>query len=96
MYINDLPDGLNSTVRLFADDVLLYGTICCDEERADLQDDLYRLEDWEQKWKMGIKSFKVQDHVFYNQESSTKAGIRILWRNPRRSGIFPLSGGNAR
>ena len=33
MYINDLPDGLNSTVRLFADDVLLYGTICCDEER---------------------------------------------------------------
>ena len=36
MYINDLPDGLNSTVRLFAGDALLYGTICCDEDRADL------------------------------------------------------------
>ena len=32
MYVNDLPDGLNSTVRLFADDALLYGTICCDED----------------------------------------------------------------
>ena len=41
MYINDLPDSLNSTVRLFADDALLYGTICCDEDTADFQDDLY-------------------------------------------------------
>ena len=39
MYINDLPDSLNSTVRLFADDALLYGTICCDEDTADLQED---------------------------------------------------------
>ena len=40
------------TIRLFADDALLYGTICCDENTADHQDDLYRLEDWQQKWKM--------------------------------------------
>lgn len=64
MYINDLPDGLNSTVRLFADDVLLYGTICCDEERADLQDDLYRLEDWEQKWKMELNPSKCKITCF--------------------------------
>ena len=65
MYVNDLPDGLNSTVRLFADDALLYGTICCDEDTADLQDDLYRLEDWQQKWQMELilqsaKSFVLQ------------------------------------
>ena len=42
MYINDLPDGLN--YRLFSDDALLYGTICCDKDTADLQDYLYRLE----------------------------------------------------
>ena len=64
MYINDLPDGLNSTVRLFADDVLFYGTICCDEERADLQDDLYRLEDWEQKWKMELNPSKCKITCF--------------------------------
>lgn len=34
MHLNDLPGGLNSTVRLFADDALLYGIICCDEDRC--------------------------------------------------------------
>ena len=28
----------------------------------------------------------------YNQERSTKAGIRILWRNSRRGGFSPLAG----
>ena len=37
MYINDLLDGLNSTVRLVADDTSLNQTICCDA--SDLQDD---------------------------------------------------------
>ena len=63
MYINDLPDGLNSTA-------LLYWTICCDEDTADLKDDLYRLEDRQQKWQMefnpsvqNAKSCVLQNHV---------------------------------
>lgn len=39
-----------------------------------------------------IWSFKVQDHVFYNQERSTTVGVCILWTNPTRSGTSPLSG----
>ena len=27
IYINDLPDGLESTVKLFADDTLLFSTV---------------------------------------------------------------------
>ena len=46
MYINDLPDGLNSTVRIFADDALSYGAICFDEDAADPQNDLCRSEAW--------------------------------------------------
>jgi hypothetical protein len=30
VYINDLPDGLSSNVRLFADDALVYGVIVGD------------------------------------------------------------------
>lgn len=52
MYINDLPDGLN--YRLFSDDALLYGSICCDKDTADLQDYLYRLEAWQRKWKRNL------------------------------------------
>ena len=34
------------TLPLDFHDSLLYGTICCDEDAADLQDDLYTLEAW--------------------------------------------------
>ena len=60
MYLHDLPDGLSSTVRLFADDALLYVTICCDEDAADHQDDLHRLEAWQQKWKMEFNPSKCK------------------------------------
>ena len=32
LYINDLPDSISSTVRLFADDALLYGVISNDAD----------------------------------------------------------------
>ena len=72
MYINDLPDGLNSTVRLFADDALLYGTICCDEDTADLQNDLYRLEDWQQKWQMEFNPSKCKIMCFTTRRDPPK------------------------
>ena len=72
MYINDLPDSLNSTVRLFADDALLYGTICCDEDTADLQEDLYRLEDWQQKWKMEFNPSKCKIMCFTTKRDPPK------------------------
>ena len=39
-YINDLPNGLTSTVKLFADDTLLYGVVVEDSDCDNLQDDL--------------------------------------------------------
>ncbi|XP_073240461.1 gamma-aminobutyric acid receptor subunit beta-1-like [Porites lutea] len=72
MYINDLPDSLNSTGRLFADDALLYGTICCDEDTADLQEDLYRLEDWQQKWKMEFNPSKCKIMCFTTKRDPPK------------------------
>ena len=43
-YINDLPNGLTSTVNLFADDTLLYGVVVEDSDCDNLQDDLNKLE----------------------------------------------------
>ena len=61
------PD-LNSAIRLFDDDALLYGTICCDEDAADLQDDLYRLDALQQKWKM---KFSPYHPLFFSVLKST-------------------------
>ena len=43
-YINDLPDNLQSIVRLFADDTIVYNTT---RNHQLLQDDLDQLQLWE-------------------------------------------------
>ena len=58
VYINDLPEKLHSTPRLFADDSLLYRVI---ESPADcdlLQEDLQTLEKWESEWSMEFAAEK--------------------------------------
>ena len=71
MYINDLPNGLNSLPLDFHDS-LLYGTICCDEDPANLQDDLYRLEAWQQKWKMEFSLSKGKIMCFTTKKDTPK------------------------
>jgi hypothetical protein len=46
----DMPDGIQSTVRLFADDTIAYVTISSDADN--LQQDLDKLAEWESKWLM--------------------------------------------
>ena len=71
MYINDLPNGLNSLPLDFHDS-LLFGTICCDEDAADLQDDLYRLEAWQQQWKMEFSLSKGKIMCFTTKKDTPK------------------------
>lgn len=52
VYINDLPNALTSQARLFADDTAVYRMVTNDEEQNDLQQDLQRLEVWENSWDM--------------------------------------------
>ena len=51
-YINDLPNSLTSTVKLFADDTILYGVVVKDSDCDNLRDDLNKLEIWQHKWQM--------------------------------------------
>ena len=52
IFINDLPEGLLSRVRLFADDCILYRQIKTDLDRQLLQADLDALARWEATWGM--------------------------------------------
>ena len=60
VYINDLPDGLACTSRLFADDCILYRIIDSDADTELLQNDLLKLEAWEKDWAMEIAAEKCQ------------------------------------
>ena len=52
LYTNDLPDTIDSLVRLFADDTLLYRTIKSDTDHHRLQTDLDKLTEWAMAWDM--------------------------------------------
>ena len=59
-YINDLPDQVKSRVRLFADYTAIYLAISAECESITLQNDLFILEKWEQRWDMNFNPSKCQ------------------------------------
>ena len=52
IFIDDLPENIRSSVRLFADDCVLYRNIESPTDCQILQDDLNRLAQWEADWQM--------------------------------------------
>ena len=56
VYINDMPEGINLVVRLFADDSLVYRII----DQTILQEELHKLEQWEDKWQMQFNADKCE------------------------------------
>ena len=57
-HINDLPDAVKSTVRLFADVCLLYRQVKSTEDHISLQQDLQNLETWAKTWGMRFNAKK--------------------------------------
>ena len=58
IFTNDLPQCVNSSVRLFADDCVLYREISKDQDVIILQNDLRTLNHWEQHWLMEFTADK--------------------------------------
>ena len=58
LYINVLPDTIDSQVRLFADDTVLYRTIKSDTDHHRLQTDLDKLTEWAMAWDMQFRPAK--------------------------------------
>ena len=68
VFINDLPDNIRSSVRLFSDDCVLYRNICTPSDYLTLQDDLDSLGRWKADWQMKFNvdkchSVKVSCHL---------------------------------
>ena len=76
-YINDLANGLTSTVKLFADDTLLYGVVVEDSDCDNRQDDLNKLEIWQNEWQIQFNPSKCNIICISNKQ-----------RPPQRSYFF--------
>ena len=67
-FINDLPDYIASSIRLYTNDVILYRTIHSEEDCHHLQQDLNTLEEWATKWHM---LFNIQKCEFLRITNKT-------------------------
>ena len=91
--INDLQDTVKSTVRLFADDCLLYREVRSFQDRLTLQSYLKSLEEWAARWGMRfntqkcyVLSTKPRSHFYYrlggtilkHVEQNSYIGIQIF------------------
>ena len=63
IYINDIAENINSNIRLFADDCVVYRQIDSPQDHVILQEDLNNLFDWSNTWQM---KFNVDKCVIMN------------------------------
>ena len=64
IYINDLPNGLNSNAKLFADDTSLFSVVHNITDSANLlNSDLSKINEWVLQWKMSFNPDPTKDHI---------------------------------
>ena len=57
IFINDLPENIESICHVFADDTKIYNTT---ENKATLQNDLNKLYEWSEKWQLSFNASKCK------------------------------------
>jgi hypothetical protein len=50
LYINDMPECVNASTYLFADETKIYKEISCEDDVSGLQADLDQLQKWSDTW----------------------------------------------
>ena len=79
LHINDLPQSVCSSVRLFANDCLLYKTITSMEDTLVLQRDLDSLKEWGSRWGMRFNVSKCNI-------------MRLAWSRQPMTKFYTLGG----
>ena len=72
IFINDIHDNIDSQMRLFADDCLVYRIINSPNNCLKLQEDLSLLCDWESEWQMEFN--KSMCYVLYMSRKKHSIG----------------------
>ena len=74
VYINNLPEVLNSEVEPFADDTSLFSIVnCVNTSASTLNSDLLKIQDWAHQWKMSfnIGRTKQAQEIFSRKKNAT-------------------------
>ena len=75
IYINYLPEGLNSEVKFFTGDTSLFSIVNCVSTSASaLDSDLLKIQDWVYRWKMSFnpdRTKQAQEIIFSRKKNAT-------------------------
>ena len=75
VFINDLPVCVSSSIRLYADDALLYRSIKTQDDTEALHQDLTNIQEWERKWLMSFNTEKCEVLRISNKRKNIIASI---------------------
>ena len=84
IYINDLPNGLNSNVKLFADDTSLFSVIHNITDSANLlNSDLSKINEWTLQWKMSFNPdpTKQAQEITFSRKISQRNNSGLMFNN---------------
>ena len=72
LYINDLPEVINSNILMYADDTKIFTSVNSQTEYETMQQDLNNMQDWADKWQLqyNIDKCKVMHYGRTNNEYS--------------------------
>ena len=81
VYINDLPDGMQSNVKIFADDTLIFSVMTGSiRASATLNYDLNLISNWADRW----TSKQAKEILFSKKRSTTQLSDLIFNKKPKR------------
>ena len=68
IFINDLPDQVNSEIFLFTNDTKIFRNIKCPDDQKILQDDINTMLQWADKWQLEFHPDKCVSMAINNKE----------------------------
>ena len=72
LFINDMPDDIMSSIKIFADDTKVYKDVQTKEDMLTLQKDVYALCDWSLKWQLTFNASKCTHMTYGNAKVKSK------------------------
>ena len=84
IYINDLPIGLNSNAKLFADDTSLFSVVHNITDSANLlNSDLCKIKEWALQWKMSFNPdpTKQAQEIIFSRKTSQRNHPGLMFNN---------------
>ena len=77
IYINDLPDNIQSACKIFTDDISLFSHVFNkDTSQDELNNDLQKVSDWAFQWKMQFNpdpNKQAQELIFSKKAESNNS-----------------------